>query len=55
MFLRTLRLLRQLERLEQENEQLRGQLRQERRMARQWENLMSYTGKAQEDNLDEDE
>ncbi len=48
-----LKLRMENERLRLENEQLKSRLAAQRRAAKQWENLFSYTGKPQEDLSDD--
>lgn len=52
---------KEITRLEKEVEKLKGMVeelskisQEERRVYKQWDNLLSYTGKAQGGNLDED-
>jgi hypothetical protein len=49
-----LKLKKENERLKKELEGLKLQLKERSRREKQWDNLLSYNGKAQEENLDED-
>lgn len=48
------RLEREVEKLKEQVDSLTKISREERRVYKQWDNLLSYTGKAQGGNLDED-
>ena len=52
--LNKLKLKKENERLKKELEGLKLQLKERSRREKQWDNLLSYNGKAQEENLDED-
>ena len=49
-----LKLRAEIKALRAENELLHKQIKQHRRITKQWDNLFAYTGRPQEENLDED-
>ena len=52
-FLKQKQLLNEIETLKKENVALRHQIKENRKLSKQWENFLSYDGTRQGDTLDE--